>query len=56
MKLIGATIHTAAATGSAQKKHDWLKEQWQFDDVMDAIVHVLLSFGQAAIAGGVRSS
>jgi len=51
VKLIGATIHSAAARGSAQKKHDWLKEQWLFDDVMDAIVHVLLWFRPGGDSG-----
>ncbi len=41
VNLIGATIRSASNGG---KKHDWLKEQWLFDDVMAAIWHVLLWF------------
>jgi hypothetical protein len=44
VNLIGATIKSASATESAKSKYDWLKEQWLFDDVMDAIRHVLLWF------------
>jgi hypothetical protein len=51
VKLIGATIHSAAARGSAQKKHDWLKEQWLFDDVMDAIAPVLMWFRPGGDSG-----
>jgi hypothetical protein len=51
VKLIGATINSAAARGSAQKKQDWLKEQWLFDDVMDAIAHVLLWFRPGGDSG-----
>jgi hypothetical protein len=44
VKLIGATIQSAAARVSKSGKHDWLKEQWLFDDIMAAIAHVLLWF------------
>ena len=44
VKLIGATIQSASARISKRGKHDWLKEQWLFDDVMDAVAHVLLWF------------
>ena len=51
VKLIGATIQSVAARGSAEKKHDWLKEQWLFDDVTSAIVHVLLWFRPGGDSG-----
>ena len=44
VKLIGATINSTAVKTTAKRKHEWLKEQWLFDDVMDAIVHILLWF------------
>jgi hypothetical protein len=44
VKLIGATIQSTAARESTKRKHDWLKEQWLFDDVMGAIEYVLLWF------------
>jgi hypothetical protein len=45
VRLIGVTIQAAAARGASNgKKYDWLKEQWLFDDVMDAIEHILLWF------------
>jgi hypothetical protein len=44
VNLIGAAICSAAERFSAKRKHDWLKEQWLFDDVMDAIAHTLLWF------------
>ena len=51
VRLIGATIQATAARGSTGKKHDWLKEQWLFDDVMDAIAHVLLWFRPGGDSG-----
>jgi hypothetical protein len=51
VKLIGATIQSAAARGSPQKKYDWLKEQWLFDDVMAAIEHMLLWFRPGGDSG-----
>jgi hypothetical protein len=42
VNLIGAAIRSASDRDSPKKKHDWLKEQWLFDDVMAAISHVLL--------------
>jgi CelD/BcsL family acetyltransferase involved in cellulose biosynthesis len=51
VKLIGATIHSAAARVSKRGKHDWLEEQWLFDDVMDAIAHVLLWFRPGGDSG-----
>jgi hypothetical protein len=44
VKLIGATIQSTTARISKKGKHEWLKEQWLFDDVMDAIAHMLLWF------------
>jgi len=44
VNLIGAAIRSASDRDSPTKKHDWLKEQWLFDDVMAAIWHVLLWF------------
>jgi TraY domain len=44
VRLIGATIQSTTARISTEGKHEWLKEQWLFDDVMDAIAHVLLWF------------
>ncbi len=44
VKLIGAAIQSASARVSTRGKHDWLKEQWLFDDVMSAVTHVLLWF------------
>ena len=44
VKLIGATIQSTAARDSMKRKHDWLNEQWLFDDVMTAIEYVLLLF------------
>jgi hypothetical protein len=40
VRLIGLVIQVVSAKG----KHDWLKEQWLFDDVMSAIRHVFLWF------------
>jgi hypothetical protein len=51
VKLIGATIQSIAARTSNKKKHEWLKEQWLFDDVMDAIAHVLLWFRPGGDSG-----
>jgi hypothetical protein len=44
VRLIGATIQSTATRISTRGKHEWLKEQWLFDDVMDAIMHMLLWF------------
>jgi hypothetical protein len=44
VNLIGATIQILSRTASTGRKHDWLKEQWLFDDVMAAIRHALLWF------------
>ena len=44
VKLIGLTLNAAAARTSRRGRHEWLKEQWLFDDVIDAIVHTLLWF------------
>jgi len=58
LKLIGVTIQSTGtrtlnkkkydrSTGAiivSKKKYEWLKEQWLFDDVMDAIKHVLKWF------------
>ena len=52
VKLIGATIQSASARVSTRGKHDWLTEQWLFDDVMDAIAHVLLWFRPGGDSGG----
>jgi hypothetical protein len=53
VRLIGATIQATAATESSygKKKYDWLREQWLFDDVMDAIVHMLLWFRPGGDSG-----
>jgi hypothetical protein len=51
VKLIGATIQSAAARVSKRGKHDWLKEQWLFDDVMTAIRHVLVWFRPGGDSG-----
>jgi hypothetical protein len=51
VNLIGATIQSASARDSAKRKHDWLKEQWLFDDVMAAIRHVLLWFRPGGDSG-----
>jgi hypothetical protein len=48
VRLIGATI---TARISTEGKHEWLKEQWLFDDVMDAIAHVLLWFRPGGHSG-----
>ena len=44
VNLIGAAIRSASDRDSPKEKHDWLKEQRLFDDVMAAISHVLLWF------------
>ena len=44
VKLIGLMLNAAAARTSRRGRHEWLKEQWLFDDVIDAIVHTLLWF------------
>jgi hypothetical protein len=49
VNLIGVAIQATAAR--AGKKHDWLEEQWLFDDVMDAIVHMLLWFRPGGDSG-----
>jgi TraY domain len=51
VNLVGATIQSASTTNSAARKHDWLKEQWLFDDVMAAIRHVLLWFRPGGDSG-----
>jgi hypothetical protein len=51
VKLIGATIQSASARVSKRGKHDWLKEQWLFDDVMAAIAHILLWFRPGGDSG-----
>ena len=51
VKLIGATIQSAAARASKRGKHDWLKQQWLFDDVVTAIRHVLLWFRPGGDSG-----
>jgi hypothetical protein len=51
VKLIGATIQSTATRISTKGKHDWLKEQWIFDDVMDAIAHMLLWFRPGGDSG-----
>jgi hypothetical protein len=51
VRLIGATIQSASARVSKRGKHDWLKEQWLFDDVMTAIRHVLLWFRPGGDSG-----
>jgi hypothetical protein len=47
VKLIGLVIRAASARG----KHEWLKEQWLFDDVMAAIRYVLLWFRPGGDSG-----
>jgi hypothetical protein len=49
VRLIGHVIH--AASTSVKGKHNWLKEQWLFDDVMDAIAHTLLWFRPGGDSG-----
>lgn len=51
VKLIGATIQSAAARVSRRGKHNWLEEQWLFDDVMAAVRHVLLWFRPGGDSG-----
>jgi hypothetical protein len=51
VNLIGATIQIVSKTASNRRKHDWLNEQWLFDDVMAAIRHVLLSFRPGGDSG-----
>jgi hypothetical protein len=51
VKLIGVTIQSAAARTLSNKKYEWLKEQWLFDDVMDAVKHVLLWFRPGGDSG-----
>jgi hypothetical protein len=47
VSLIGAAIRST----SHRERHDWLKEQWLFDDVMAAIRHVLLWFRPGGDSG-----
>ncbi len=51
VNLIGATIQSVLRADSSGRKHDWLKEQWLFDDVMTAIQHVLLWFRPGGDSG-----
>jgi hypothetical protein len=51
VNLIGATIQSVSRIDSAKGKHNWLKEQWLFDDVMIAIQHVLLWFRPGGDSG-----
>jgi hypothetical protein len=51
VNLIGAAIRSASDRDSPKRKHDWLKEQWLFDDVMAAIWHVLLWFRPGGDSG-----
>jgi len=51
VKLIGATIQSTAARVSKRGRHDWLEEQWLFDDVMTAIRHMLLWFRPGGDSG-----
>src|SRR5215831_7264628 len=44
LKLIGATIQSTGTRILRNKKYEWLKEDWLFDDVVDAIIHMLLWF------------
>ena len=48
VKLIGAVIQS---TTTREKKHDWLKEQWLFDDVIAAIRYALLWFRPGGDSG-----
>jgi hypothetical protein len=51
VNLIGATIQSVSTRNSVGRKHEWLKEQWLFDDVMTAIRHVLLWFRPGGDSG-----
>jgi hypothetical protein len=51
VKLIGLTLNAAAARNSRRGRYEWLKEQWLFDDVIDAIVHTLLWFRPGGESG-----
>jgi hypothetical protein len=51
VNLIGAAIRSASDRDSPKRKHDWLKEQWLFDDVMAAIRHALLWFRPGGDSG-----
>jgi hypothetical protein len=44
LKLIGVTIQSVTARSPSNNKDGWLSDQWLFDEVMDAIKHVLLWF------------
>jgi hypothetical protein len=44
LKLVGVTIQSAAARSPSNNKVQWLDEQWLFDEVTDAIRHMLLWF------------
>ena len=51
VRLIGLTLRTAATRTSRRGRHQWLKEQWLFDNVMDAIAHMLLWFRPGGESG-----
>jgi hypothetical protein len=51
LKLIGVTIQSTGTRILRNKKYEWLKEQWLFDDVVDAIVHMLLWFRPGGDSG-----
>jgi hypothetical protein len=54
VKLIGATIQSAGTKTLHNKKYEWLKEPRLFDDVVDAITHVLLWFRPSGDNGRAR--
>ena len=51
VKFIGVTIQSTTARSSTKEKDEWLNEQWLFDDVMDAIEHMLLWFRPGGDSG-----
>jgi hypothetical protein len=51
LKLIGATIQSTGTRTLRNKKYEWLKDQWLFDDVVDAIEHMLLWFRPGGDSG-----
>ena len=51
VKLIGAVIQSTATTISPNRKYEWLKDQFVFDNVMLAIRHVLLWFRPGGDSG-----
>jgi hypothetical protein len=51
LKLIGATIQSTGTRTLRNRKYEWLKEQWLFDDVVDAIEHMLLWFRPGGDSG-----